>query len=119
MPFQIVMLQGRLGEEDVAFANPVEHIQGVVPVLPAIAEIDRHEDAVAQHLAAALDQVHQLPVGHQIVEQHLHLHRTEAALQSGIELPADLGHQFFDRPAVRQAGENGAIGSQLVTPCTA
>ena len=116
MAFEIVMLQGRLGEEDVAIADPVEHIERIVPVLPAIAEIDRHGDAVTQHLAAALDQIDQFAVGHQVVEQHFHLHRAEAALQRGIELPADLGHELFDGAAMREAGKDGAIGPQFVAP---
>ena len=96
MAGEIVMLQRRLGEEDVAVADPVEHAQRVVPVVPAIAEIDRHQDVVAEHSPALVDQADQFAVGDQVVEQHLHLDRAEAGRQRRVELPADLAHQVAD-----------------------
>ncbi len=78
MAIEIVVLQRRLSEQDVAIPDPVEHEQRVVPITPTIAEIDRHLNIIAEHLSPAPDQVHQLAVGDEVVEQHLHLHRAEA-----------------------------------------
>jgi hypothetical protein len=74
---QIIMLKGRLGKEDGALLDAIQDIQCIMPVPPAVAEIDRHQDVVAQHLAALSNETDQLPIRHQIVEQNLHFHGSE------------------------------------------
>ena len=113
MAGEIVVLQGRLGEIDVAVAEAVEHPFGVVPIVPAIAEIDGHQDVVAEHPPALMDEADQLAVAHQVVEQHLHLDGAETGGQRLVELPADLRHQLADRAAMRQPRIDRAIGAEL------
>ena len=116
MTGEVVMLQRRLGEEDVCVRNAFQHEQCVMPVVPAIAEIDCHGDLVAEHFSTLPDQADQFAVGDEVVEQHLHLHRAEARRDGRVELPADLAHQVADAPPLRQAGKDGAVWPELLPP---
>ncbi len=110
------MLKRGLGEQDVAVGDALENVKCVVPVLPAVTEIDGHLDAISDHAAAPPDQVDQLPVRDEIEEQDLHLDRPEAGIDGRLELAFDFLHQLFDAAAVGEARIDGAIGPELVPP---
>src|SRR5262245_19372628 len=93
MTVEIVVLQGSLGEEDVAVLDAIEYPSGIVPVPPAITKIQRHLNAVTKHAATLLDQTDQLRIGHEVIEEDLHLDRAESGFERHPELPTDLAHQ--------------------------
>ena len=110
------MLQGCLGEEDVVIGDALQHEERVMPVVPAIAEVDGEKDVVAECLAPLPDAADQLEIRDEIVEEHLHLHGTESCLERHVELPEDLRHQVVDAAALGQAGINRAVRPQLRSP---
>ena len=65
---------------------------------------------------ADLDLLDELGVANQIAEQDLHLDRVETGGESGVELLLDDRHQLPDRAIVRHAGEDRAVGPQIVAP---
>ena len=88
---EVVVLECRLGEVDVAILDAVQRPERCAPVRPAIAEVEHQRDPLAEHAPALADRADELGVGDEVVEETLHLHRAEAGLQRGVEAPADVG----------------------------
>ena len=111
---QVVVLERGLGEVDVAILDAAKRPERGAPVAPAVAEIEHERDVVPEHAPSLADGGDELGVGHEVVEKALHLHRAEAAFQGGIEATADVAHQFRERAALRQAGEDRGVGRECL-----
>ena len=116
MAQEIVMLQCCLGKEDVVICNPLKDVQRVVPIVPAVAKIDCHQNVIAERAAALANEADEFGIGDEIVEQYLHLHRPKANLDGGLELTIYLRHQLINAAALGKTWKDRAIGFEFFAP---
>ena len=60
--------------------------------------------------------VDELGVGHQVVEEALHLDCAEPGFEGGLEAGADVAHQLGERAALRQTGEDRRVRREHFLP---
>ena len=109
MAGQVVVAQRCFGEGHVEVLDASQRPGGVVPVPPAVAEVERHGELVAERFPAVADELHNGPVAYVGAEQHRHLDRSEALVGGDGGLAGDLVEHRRRRPVVDVAGVAGGI----------
>ena len=117
---EVVVVERRLGEEDVAVLDLLEDCERVAPVAPAVAEVEHEGDVVAEQAAALAHEVDEVAVARELAEEELHLHGAEAQGERRLEqrevasiisasvrsltAPATRSHTVGSGPAGRRRG---------------
>ena len=111
---QVVVPQRGLREGHVEVLDAAQRPDGVVPVPPAVAEVERHSELVAERCPAVSDERHDGPVGHLGTEQHRHFDGGEALVRGDCGLAGDLVEHRVHGSVVDVARIAGRIGPDSI-----